>query len=67
MTVAALLRRGIAARMSPPVIRPYVIQARARLANGMPKARVATNCKKPQIKNVVQTRAFMTPCKVSPW
>ena len=44
-----------------------VPQPRRGLASGMPSARVAMNGTKPQMKNVVNTSTFRTPCSVRLW
>ena len=44
-----------------------VNQASRALQSGRSKARAATSGTKPQMKNVVKTSTFRTPCSVSPW
>jgi hypothetical protein len=65
MTVAALPTRGIAASTSPASMNQNVPQASLGLARGRPRARVSMNCRKPQMKNVVHTRALRTPCTLT--
>ena len=67
ITLAALPRSGMAASRSPATISQNVPQASDRLQRGRSKARAATRGTNPQMKNVVKTSTFRTPCSVSPW
>ena len=67
MTVAALPISGIAAMTSPAVMSQNVPQASPRLVSGIRSARVVMNGTKPQMKKVVHTSTFRTPCSVRLW
>ena len=67
ITVAALPTSGMAASSSPPVMSQNVIQPSRGAASGVPSDSTVMKGMKPQMKNVVHTNTFSTPCTLRPW
>ncbi len=67
MTVAALPTSGIAASTRPATMTQKVTQPRRALASGACSDRLKMKGRKPQMKNVVNTRTLSTPCIVTLW